>query len=184
MLFDEPGGLSISGNKLYIADTNNHVIRVADIETREVTTLVLVDLDGLLTRRPNDAQYNGKLLTLDPQTIAPGDGTIELNIILPEGYKVNDRAPFSVEWLVEGNEELIQFPDGAIRTMVEPAFPLSFPAEFSEGETELTADLVIYYCEAAAESLCFIERIRITTPVTITSGGMNTVSIPSSIELP
>ncbi len=39
--FDEPGGLSIAGGKLYIADTNNHAIRVADLETKTVSTLKL-----------------------------------------------------------------------------------------------------------------------------------------------
>ena len=37
--FSEPSGLSISGGKMYIADTNNHQIRVADLETAEVYTL-------------------------------------------------------------------------------------------------------------------------------------------------
>ncbi len=37
--FSEPAGLSIAGGKMYIADTNNHAIRVADMETWEVTTL-------------------------------------------------------------------------------------------------------------------------------------------------
>ena len=39
--FSEPSGLSIAGNRMYIADTNNHLIRVADMETWEVTTLEL-----------------------------------------------------------------------------------------------------------------------------------------------
>lgn len=39
--FHEPGGLSVAGGKLYIADTNNHLIRVADMGTGEVGTLVL-----------------------------------------------------------------------------------------------------------------------------------------------
>jgi sugar lactone lactonase YvrE len=43
-LFSEPSGLSIAGGRVYIADTNNHVIRVADLETSEVSTL---DLAGL-----------------------------------------------------------------------------------------------------------------------------------------
>jgi sugar lactone lactonase YvrE/thiol-disulfide isomerase/thioredoxin len=47
-LFDEPSGLSVTTDKLYIADTNNHVIRVADLTTEAVSTLVLVDSEGLL----------------------------------------------------------------------------------------------------------------------------------------
>ena len=37
--FYEPGGVSAHDGKLYIADTNNHAIRVADLESKQVTTL-------------------------------------------------------------------------------------------------------------------------------------------------
>jgi DNA-binding beta-propeller fold protein YncE len=40
-LFSEPSGLSIANGKMYIADTNNHLIRVADLASSEVTTLEL-----------------------------------------------------------------------------------------------------------------------------------------------
>ena len=43
-LFSEPSGLSIDGGKVYIADTNNHAIRVADLESGEVTTLEMKGL--------------------------------------------------------------------------------------------------------------------------------------------
>ena len=39
--FNEPSGLSVADSRLYIADTNNHAIRVADIATGRVTTLEL-----------------------------------------------------------------------------------------------------------------------------------------------
>lgn len=42
--FHEPSGLSALGGKLYIADTNNHAVRVAEIATGEVRTLSLVGL--------------------------------------------------------------------------------------------------------------------------------------------
>ena len=37
--FWEPGGLSVVGSTIYIADTNNHAIRVGDLETGNVRTL-------------------------------------------------------------------------------------------------------------------------------------------------
>ncbi len=37
--FSEPGGLSFAGGKLYVADTNNHAIRVCDVKTGAVKTL-------------------------------------------------------------------------------------------------------------------------------------------------
>ena len=42
--FSEPCGLSITKGKMYIADTNNHTIRVADMGTSEVATLELTGL--------------------------------------------------------------------------------------------------------------------------------------------
>jgi sugar lactone lactonase YvrE len=55
-LFDEPSGLSVTTDKLYIADANNHAIRVVDLTTKAVSTLVLVDSEGLLTRHSPDDQ--------------------------------------------------------------------------------------------------------------------------------
>jgi sugar lactone lactonase YvrE len=44
--FDEPGGLSAAGGKLYIADTNNDAIRVLDLVSGNVSTLQLSNLAG------------------------------------------------------------------------------------------------------------------------------------------
>lgn len=38
-LLNEPSGVSSAGRKLYVADTNNHAVRVADLDTGEMTTL-------------------------------------------------------------------------------------------------------------------------------------------------
>ena len=37
--FDEPGGLSYADGILYVADTNNHVIRTIDLEAGVVDTI-------------------------------------------------------------------------------------------------------------------------------------------------
>ena len=39
--FHEAGGVSAAGGKLYVADTNNHAIRVVELATRKVSTLAL-----------------------------------------------------------------------------------------------------------------------------------------------
>lgn len=47
--FDEPGGLSHADGKLYVADTNNHRVRIVDLKTRAVTSLTVegeVDSDA------------------------------------------------------------------------------------------------------------------------------------------
>lgn len=42
--FWEPGGLGMSPGRLYIADTNNHAIRVVNLDTLRVTTMNLIGL--------------------------------------------------------------------------------------------------------------------------------------------
>jgi len=186
-LFDEPGGLSIAGDNLYIADTNNHVIRVADLANGEVSTLVLVDMQGLLTRQPAGVDYNGLLATLPEQTVGAGEGTIRLEVTVPEGYKVNDLAPFSMEWASDDSAVTLN-ADESKQTIVQPIFPLSLTADFSPGEAEVTGDLVIYYCEAESQSLCLIERVRLSVPVTVTDsagdGGENSVVVSYIIADP
>jgi len=45
--FNEPSGLAVVGGKLFVADTNNHAIRVVDLATRKVTTLAIKDLPAI-----------------------------------------------------------------------------------------------------------------------------------------
>ncbi|MEO8680799.1 MAG: thioredoxin-like domain-containing protein [Vicinamibacterales bacterium] len=47
--FFEPGGLSIAGRMVYVADTNNHAIRTIDLDTRQVATLELKGLTAPAT---------------------------------------------------------------------------------------------------------------------------------------
>lgn len=97
--FFEPGGLSAAAGKLYVAGTNNHSIRVVDLATLETSTLVVKGLDRLAP----EADYGGLTVRLDPVRLAPGQGRVTLQIALPPGYKVNDEAPSSVQWQVEGS---------------------------------------------------------------------------------
>ncbi len=45
--FYEPGGIDYADGKLYIADTNNHAIRVADVGSGEVTTVTFPNVERL-----------------------------------------------------------------------------------------------------------------------------------------
>jgi thiol-disulfide isomerase/thioredoxin len=49
-LFSEPAGLSIAGDRLYVADTNAHRIRVVDLNTKEVSTLKLEGVEAPVER--------------------------------------------------------------------------------------------------------------------------------------
>ena len=86
--FYEPGGLSFAKNKLYIADTNNHAIRVVDMKTKEVSTL---QIKGLKMEVSEDMLQSAippfaRSVELPLKTLKMGsDIQLTLNINLPKG---------------------------------------------------------------------------------------------------
>ncbi|RMG47967.1 MAG: hypothetical protein D6723_15660 [Acidobacteria bacterium] len=162
-LFDEPGGVSVAGGKLYIADTNNHVIRVADLKTKSVSTLMLVGLERWNRRMPRE-EFPGEKITLEPHAVRPGRGRLTISLALPDGYKLNRHAPSRVRLSVQGT--ILRFEDGRMeRTIEHPQFPLAVPVQLGEGEAHLTIALVIYYCEVKREALCYFKEVEIHIPI-------------------
>ncbi len=103
--FRQPAGLSYAGNKLYVADTNNHAIRTIDLANADqVSTLTIDGLEPpkLPQRDSEKPSFPGAVkLKVDPVTVAPADGTVRLHIslTLPRGYKINAEGP--MRYLVE-----------------------------------------------------------------------------------
>lgn len=182
-LFDEPGGLDFANGKLYIADTNNHAIRVVDIQSKGVSTVIFPNVTALL---PSDTTVTDEsitetaptfiensagdeTITIDPQTVAPGQGKITINVAMPIGYKLNAQAPFTVNWPAN---EIVSLPELEYRQVL-PELPIEFSATFAEGETELAVDFIIYWCEAVNQTLCFVERGTVIIPVTVAADAEN-----------
>jgi hypothetical protein len=109
------------------------------------------------------------LVTLPPQEVKPGAGTIRLNVTMPQGYKFNDEAPFTAVWQ-ENTVAQVAADSREIR-IIQPAMPLDVTAAFSEGQADLTVDLTVYWCEAVNETLCFVDRARLAVPLTVTDQG-------------
>ena len=159
---DEPGGVSIAFDKLYIADTNNHLIRVADLKTRRVETLQIKDLEKLRPRKLR--QFAGETIDQSAQTIEPGSASVTVQLELPAGYKLNSQAPTAV-MIVTSKPETLSLGGNASQTFANPNFPLTIPVTVSEGDATVTIDFVVYYCESAKESLCFFKEARLRIPV-------------------
>jgi hypothetical protein len=78
-LFYEPGGISATDGKLYVADTNNHALRVIDIASGETNTLVLKGIQRFLPTADADNFY-GQVIRLEPIRVAEGSGEIVLDV--------------------------------------------------------------------------------------------------------
>jgi hypothetical protein len=165
--FNEPGGVSVAFDKLYIADTNNHSIRVADLKTRRVETLQIKGLEKL-TRR-GSKQFAGEVIELPAQSIEPGDATLTLQLELPAGYKLNAQAPSALT-IATGQNSAVTLASSADEIIRNPNFPVSVHVVAGEGDALIKADFIVYYCEAAKESLCYFKEARVSLPVKVIKG--------------
>ena len=180
-LFYEPGGIAINGRTLYVADTNNHVIRKVDLETGSTGTLVLHGIEQF-SPPPDNAAYAGTIIELDPVAVGVGAGTVELAIDLPPDHKVNEEAPSSVEFHVAGG--VVDFPQGETQSLTGTDLPRTIEATFNAGEGTVTADLTLLYCRDDAVGLCIIEQVRFVQPLISSAGDPATVTLHHAVTLP
>ena len=187
-LFYEPGGIHAAAGKLYVADTNNHAIRVIDLATLETRTLVLKGIQQFTASRA-DEPFGDRQIALEPVQVTAGPGIVTLDVKLPAGYKINDLAPYSMEWHVQnaGDGDLVVLEPDANRSIAGPEFPLTLAATFQPGQGELIADLTIIYCQAETESLCLIDQTRLEQPLVVTDAsgqaGQPEVLLTYQVEL-
>lgn len=160
----EPSGISIAGGKAYIADTNNHLVRVADLATGDVATLTLSNLEIAQAAAPTNR--TGELVALGLQEVAPGDGQLELDVTVPPGYQLNDLGPFEVEW-TSGDDGVAAFTASPSFRQVLPAFPLRFPLRLEVGETTLVGRATVYYCRYGEQEFCLIRRLELEVPIRV-----------------
>ena len=158
--FYEPGGIAIDRDTLYVADTNNHAIRIVDLETRNATTLVIKGIEAF-EPPPGSATYRGTLTQLAEAAVRTGSGTLVLDVALPAGYKVNEDAPSSLSITAAGSE-----PD--VFDLTGVTFPVEYPTTFTS-DGDLVADVNLVYCRDDAESLCLFEQVRFIAPVVVRS---------------
>jgi len=170
--FYEPSGLAVSGNKLYIADTNNHAIRVVDLSTKLVESLIL---RGLTPGVEAEAGFPAETVVFPGRKIrAGGKGNLVLNIKLPPSYKLTEGAP--LEYEIEPCEgELLRFTESdREKSITDPELPLEIPfrASHGVGGCRMKVKLMFNYCKEDT-GVCFIKFLTLQIPVQVTENDRN-----------
>src|SRR5205809_3003541 len=183
--FYEPGGLTVAGDKLYVADTNNHAIRVVDLKTKETKTLPIKGLQppasNQTTTANADVTPNAEEIKLAPQRIHTGDGALSINVELPAGYHLNPTAPQRYQVSVEqGGEALPIDPQNASGSTKGLRLPIRVPfAIRSAGAAELRASFTFVYCREDNTGTCRIKTLVWRAPVEVVAD----VNAPTEIRL-
>ena len=180
-LFHEPGGISVDGDVLWVADTNNHVVRRIDLITGATTTLVLSGLDAFSIRGDT---YDGPKMTLPAVSAGAGPAELVLEVTLPDGYKVNEDASSSLFLSEQGG--VAAFPAGESTDLTGTKFPVSIPINLTPGSGTVLADLTLVWCHENAEGLCFFERLRYKIPMEVAASGdpAGAIILPLTLEEP
>nr|XP_003475097.1 NHL repeat-containing protein 2 [Cavia porcellus] len=179
--FNEPGGLCVgeNGRLLYVADTNNHQIKVMDLETKTISVLPIFKsenavVDGpLLLEKPKivpKLPRSAPTIRLSPVTVCPGQTLqFKLRLDLPPGSKLTDGVPSCWFLAAEGNEWLLQgqIPSGDIENISnQPTILLQIPGNCLSLEVVLSIRVFLYYCSADS-SACMMHGILFSQPLQI-----------------
>ncbi|KAH0506982.1 NHL repeat-containing protein 2 [Microtus ochrogaster] len=180
--FNEPGGLCVgeSGRLLYVADTNNHQIKVMDLEAETVSVLPIFKPDSAMVDGPFPREKQKTVpkmpksapnIQLAPVTVCPGQTLqLKLKLDLPPGTKLTEGVPSCWFLTAEGNEWLLQeqAPSGDIESISsQPTIALRIPTDCLSLEAVLSVSVFLYYCSADS-SACMMKGILFRQPLQIT----------------
>ena len=172
--FYEPAGLSIANDKLYVADTNNHAIRVVDLKTKKTTTL---RIDGLtppaqsMAKSSTDAGPNAEAIELPAQQLRVGsEGVLLINVDLPAGYHLNPSAPQRYKVSLDGGNTIGIDEKDLSHVGNDLRLPLRIPVRGNEvGSAKLRVQLTLFYCREDNTGTCRIKTIVWSAPVKVTN---------------
>lgn len=171
--FDEPAGISYARGRLYVADTNNHAIRVINLKNNQVNTLAIRGLKNFQHAEPSEPHFpNAQSVELDPMTLRPDAGKITLlvDLSLPQGWKLNNLNPISYqiseEYRVGSMDKRILGEMVTLSSVEHPSrLKIDVPLSLDSGNNKITLSLTCYYCRKGAEGLCKVDSVIWSLPV-------------------
>ncbi|HJT66829.1 MAG TPA: thioredoxin-like domain-containing protein [Pyrinomonadaceae bacterium] len=175
--FYEPVGLAQANGKLYVADTNNHAIRVIDLKTKQASTL---RINGLtppavdnLTTTETAAAPNAEEIKIQKQQLRIGtNAVLEINVDLPPGYHLNPLAPQRYKVSVDGGQSISVDEKLASSNAKDLKLPLRIPLNVvNTGSTNLRAQATLFYCREDNTGTCRIKTLVWQIPIEVTPNG-------------
>jgi thiol-disulfide isomerase/thioredoxin len=168
----EPGGLSVAGDELFVADTNNHRVVRVDLKTGKWQEIVL---DGLGFTDASSAPRMEPISASAVALAAGGKVALAIHPTLPEGAHVNPEAPWSLR-VQTGGKILLQ------HTGRSASLPLvaAIPTEAVTAGTWLVS-VSFAYCTDGAQSLCIPAELAWSIPVT-TDGSQGRVELSGPVD--
>ncbi|CAN9509252.1 unnamed protein product [Ophioblennius macclurei] len=183
--FNEPGGICVAdgGKRLYVADTNNHQVKVLDLDAKTVSLFKLVTecTDSTLARPPPPPAKAPTLpksaarKEMPPVSVSAGQTLVmSLTLSLPDGAKLTQEAPSSWVLSAEGSERLLggQVITGDIVNLSQPirvSAKLPEVVEEPSGDPRFRLSVWLYFCLETGHA-CTMKAASFSQPLRIGAG--------------
>lgn len=181
--FNEPGGLSYAAGKLFIADTNNHLIRTYDLRTRKIGTLAIPELKPPTSAAPAKPDFaSATPVKIGPLNLRPEGGktTLKVQLTLPVGFKLNPLYRMSYWVEAEGESGPVSRAQLGKKSLASPATNFDVPLSVAgEGMETVSISLRYSYCseEDDGTGVCKFGAVVFAVPLEISETGARSSAI-------
>ncbi|HID74616.1 MAG TPA: redoxin domain-containing protein [Planctomycetaceae bacterium] len=178
---DEPAGITAAAGKLLVADTNNHLVRVVDLENEN--KLSTLEIRGLEPPPLPTNEGSGDWLAgatehpIEPVAVGASDGQVRFRVSLhlPAGFKLNPRAPMAYMVQISGTGPLSPAGVGQPTRVQPPAtqFQFAWPVAEQQGKQTVLVGVNFYYCREGSEGVCKVGSVAWRVPLEVHPDGPN-----------
>ncbi len=173
---NEPAGLVVAGDSLFIADTNNHRILKVNLETKATEVF---NITGLAPPTSTGSDAPQELATGEAEkvakvSVAGKQVTFKVNFELTDGYKLNKLAPVAYSLKAVGGQNLV---DPALLNKRKKAesddvsASVTIPLNGQSGEATIEFSVAYQYCRDGVGGVCRFATKKWQIPLNIVSAG-------------
>ncbi|MBI1310241.1 redoxin domain-containing protein [bacterium] len=185
----EPAGMAIAGKRLFVADTNNSRIVEYNLETKQAREFVV---NGLTPPKPAgesesavSADSKKTMIEVPEQAVAVGKEVIvEVTLLIPESYKLNDLAPVRAKLTVDGEQPIVaveSLSSSQKATVTDNVARIPIRLTGKPGAATFNLAVTYSYCRGGTGGLCKIHTARWTLPIKAAETGESVIRLKTDL---
>ncbi len=177
---NEPAGLVVAGDSLFIADTNNHRILKVNLATKATQVFKIA---GLAPPASTGSDAPAELATGEAKkiaqvTVAGKEVTLKINFKLTDGFKLNKLAPVVYSLKAGGKQNLVNSELLNKRKKAESddvSATVSLPLTGEVGEATIELSVAYQYCRDGVGGVCRFATKKWLIPLKFARAGKSQV---------